>query len=139
MELAAGLDRCGKPLGQERGARIGERLSYKARASHPFLSGTGESRLTDDFLERETSIRVDREAQSLEVQSVGEGLVAGDFSRPLPGPCWLVAVSSVEGVMNDHLPFREKLQVGTTDAEVGDLFMLEPIVGRHDVEGLTHR
>ena len=75
----------------------------------------------------------------LEVQSLGKGLVAGDFPRQLSWPCWLVAVPSVEGVMDDHPPFRKELDVGTTDADVGDLFMLEPIVGRHDVEGVTHR
>ena len=75
----------------------------------------------------------------LEVQSPGEGLVAGDFPRPLSWPCWLVAVSSVEGVVDDYPPLREELDVGTTDADVGDLFMLKPIVSRQDVEGLTHR
>ena len=74
----------------------------------------------------------------LEVECLGKGLVTGDFSRPLPGPCWLVAVPSVERVMDDYLPLRKEFDVGTTDAEVGDLFMLEPIVGRHHVEGLSH-
>lgn len=66
-------------------------------------------------------------------------MVAGDFPRPLPGPRWLVAVPSVERVMDDYLPLRKEFDVGTTDAEVGHLFMLEAIAGRHHMEGLTHR
>jgi hypothetical protein len=96
-----------------------------------------------DDLSRRGTLNVDSgglgKPSRLEVQSLGEGLVAGDLPRPLPGPCWLVAVSSVEGVVDDYLPLREELDMGTAGADVGDLFMLEPIVGRHDVEGVTHR
>jgi hypothetical protein len=73
------------------------------------------------------------------VQFLGKGLITGDFPRPLPGPGWHIAVSSVEGVMDDDLPPGEELDVGTTDAKVGDLFMFEPIIGRYYVEGFTHR
>ena len=76
---------------------------------------------------------VSEEPNQLQVQVPGKGLVAGDFPRPLPGPGWRSAVTSVEGVMDDHSPPSKELDMGTADAEVGDLCMFEPIIGRYNV------
>lgn len=75
----------------------------------------------------------------LAVQFLGKVLVASDLPCPPPGPGWFISVSSVESVMDDYLPVGKELDMGTTNADVGDLFMFEPIARRHDVERLTHR
>jgi len=142
MELAAGFDRYGNPLGQSSAPDRREALAESEGLSLLFRVGDGERQLTDDPPRRggpERDSGRPGKPTRLEVQSLGEGLIAGDFPRPPSRPCRLTVVSSVEGVMDDHLPLREELDVRATDAEVGNLFMLKPIIGRHDVEGLAHR
>jgi hypothetical protein len=67
-----------------------------------------------------------------------ESLVAGDLVSAATRPRRVVAVSTVERVVDDDLPSGKELDVRTAGAPVLTLLMPDPVIDGHDVEGLAH-
>jgi hypothetical protein len=65
-------------------------------------------------------------------------LLPSDLVRTLAGPCGVIAVAPVESVVDHDFASREELDMGSTDAQVCDFFMPQPILGRDDVKRLAH-
>jgi hypothetical protein len=68
----------------------------------------------------------------------GESLLLRDLVGAATSPGRIGAVSSIERVVNDDLAPLEELDMWSADTLVLDLFVVEPVLRRNDVEGLSH-